>query len=616
MNTKRKLSRREMIKLVGLGAAGATLAACAPQTVTVIVTQQVQVEKKVEVTKEVEKVVTKEVNKLVTPTPVKGITNSAGTELPPDAVSLDKQFILNAVGITGGGFGHIMESLYNRAFEHAGGTETLTTLNTDLETIPVGCESWKQSDDGLSWDFILRKGLVFNDGSLITAKDWEYTLKWSLSRGYDFGFFYLDIKNAADVLAKKKPQDELGIKAIDDFTLRITTEKITPYTPSLGTWFELAKAGSWEAAGENWALDPKRYISSGPFTLSEFERGVKDTWVLNPKYKGIRKTYINEIRERTLPTGIAAYMAGDLQTYSVSGATPPAERALVNANPVLRGESHPQPATYTDYLGFNTLKGKFPPLDNPDVRMALCKAIDKETLVAQIWQGMANPAWGILPTGFPGYSGNKLKDLDPNKYDPEAAKQLLSKAGFPGGKGFPKFELWIRQPVPIQVALCQAIQARWKENLGIEVDLKPADFQAFAEVYKGKGEKAPIYHVSYSLDYQDPATFFNVFKNDGRHPHDGAAWTDAYEKANYGKKTTAERFTQLAEVEKMLVEGLGYYFLHSPFSISMWPCNAAGAALDPNKSGFSFWGGGGAGSPHSYEETYWTNATCRAGVSG
>jgi oligopeptide transport system substrate-binding protein len=613
MNKRSKLSRRKLLKLAGMGTAGIAISACAPQTV--VVTQQVekvvtqQVEKQVEVTTEVEKV--------VTPTPQKGLTNALGVELPADALPLEQQYILNSIGTVGGGFGHIMESLYNRAFEHAGGAETLTSLNTDLETVPIACESWTQSDDGLSWDFKLRKDLVFSDGTPITAKDWVYTLQHSLGNGYDFGFFYLDIKNAADVLAQTTSPDQLGIAAVDDYTLRITTNLPTPYAPSLGTWFEVAKNGIWESAGDNWALDPKRYVSSGPFTLSVFERGAKDTWTLNDKYKGIRRPYVTEIREQTLPKGIAAYMAGDVQTYAIDGNTPPAERALVNANPVLRSESHPQPASYTDYLGFNTLSGKFPPLDNPDVRMALCKAIDKETLIAQVWQGMSNPAWGILPKGFPGYSGDKLKDLDPNKYDPEAAKQLLSKAGYPDGKGFPKFQMWIRQPSDIQTALCQAIQARWKENLGIEVELKPADFQAFAEVYKGKGEKAPIYHVSYSMDYMDPATFLNVFVNKGgRHPHEDQAWDDAYQKANYGKKTTEERFAQLAEVEKALVNGTGYYFLHSPFTISLWPCNAAGANLQPNKNGYAFWGGGGVGCPHTYEGIYWTDPACRAGVEG
>lgn len=600
MSTNKKLSRRNMLKLAGLTSAGAALAACAPQTVVV--------------TQEVEKVVEKEKVVEVTAAAPTGPTNALGVTLPADALPLEQQYIKAPIGGTGGGFGHIMESLYNRAFEHAGGAETLTSLDINLETVPIACESWSVSEDGLSWDFALRRDLVFSDGTPITAHDWVYTLRWSLARGYDFGWFYTDIKNATEVMNGSVPPEELGIEAVDDYTLRITTKAYTPYLPGLGTWFEVARKDIWETAGENWALDPARYVSSGPFKLTEFNRGVSHKWTLNETYKGIRRPYMTEIREQPLPVGIAAYIAGDIQTYSIDGNTPPAEVALINANPVLRAESHPQPSNYTDYLGFNTMPGAFPPLDNPDVRLALCKAIDKETLVGEIWRGFSNPAWGILPKGFPGYTGDKLKGLDPNVYDPEAARQLLSKAGFADGKGFPRFEMWIRQPTPIQLTMCQAIQARWKENLGIEIDLKPADFQAFAEVYQGRGEKAPIYHVAYSLDYYDPATFLNVFvTNGGRHPHKDPAWDAAYAAAN-ATRDPAARFAAIADVEAQLVNSTAYYFLHSPFSIVLWPCNAKGETLQPNKDGYSFWGGGGVGCPHAYEGIYWSDPACRVGV--
>jgi ABC-type transport system substrate-binding protein len=381
-------------------------------------------------------------------------------------------------------------------------------------------------------------------------------------------------------------------------------------------WFYPAKKDLWETAGENWALDPARYVACGPFTLKEFNRGVKNLWGLNEKYSGVREVWLTEIREQSMPSGLPAYIAGDIPSYGISQDTPPAEVALINANPVLRAESHPQPSTFTDYLGFNTMPGAYPPIDNPDVRLALCKAIDKETLVGEIYRGFANPAWGILPKGFPGFSGDALKDLDPNKYDPEAAKQLLSKAGFPDGKGFPKFDVWMRQPGQIQLNLLQAIQARWKENLGIEVELKPADFQAFAEVYQGKGEKAAIYYVSYAMDYLDPATFLNVFvTKGGRHPHVDPAWDEKYTSANKLLDSKA-RLDAITEVEKDLVNSTAYFFTVQPFSISLFPCNLKGWGTQPNKDGYVFANGGYPGCIHAWEGLYWADPACRASAGG
>jgi len=595
--SKKVLSRRAFLRDVGIAAAGVFLSSCA--------TPETQIIKE---TVEVETVVEKIVE--VTPTIVPGEINALGEMLPGDALSLVEQYILIGIGTVGGGYGHIMESLYNRAFEHAGGAETFTSLDTDMNVYGVGEESWEPSADGAYWDFKLRKELVFSNGKPITAHDWIYTMQWSLSNGYDFAWFYFDIKNAQKVTAGELPPEDLGMEAIDDYTLRIYTEAPVPYLPMLGVWFEVMQANAQDELGENWALDPDRYVSSGPFILTKFDRGIGHKWELNASYKGIRRPYMTEIREETLPTGLPAYIAGDIQSYGLGANSPSAEIALVNSNPILRSESHPGLATSTDYLGFNTL-GLYPELENADVRLALCKAIDKEILVSQIYQGFAHPAWGILPKGFPNYN-QELKDLDPNIYDPEKAKELMAKAGFPDGKGFPKFELYIRQPNAKQLAICEAIQARWKEHLGVEIELRPSDFQSFTSASFSE-KTAPMYYVGYAQDYNDPATFLNVFRSTGRHPHADESWDAVYNPAN-SSFDPAERLAGMKEAEKLLVESTAWFFLVQPFSTSLWPCNGQGWALEPNKDGYQFWGGGGVGCPHAYEGIYWADSNCRIGL--
>jgi oligopeptide transport system substrate-binding protein len=607
--SKRKpLSRREFLHVMGLASAGAFLASCTtpePQVIRETIEVEKVVEKMVEV--EVEKTVETERLVEVTAVPMTGPVNALGESLPADALALDEQFILTGIGAVGGGYGHIMESLYNRAFEHAGGQETLTSLDINFDVYGVGCESWEPASDGSYWDFFLRRGLTWSDGSPITARDWVYTLRWSLSNGYDFAWFYFDILNAQKVTSGELPAEELGIEAVDDYTLRIHTEAPVPYLPMLGVWFQVMPENSQETLGDNWALDPSRYVASGPFKLTTFNRSLGNLWELNPEYKGIRRPWLTKIREENVPGGLAAYMAGDVQRHDVGAVSPPAEIGLVNANPVLRAESHPQPPTYTDYLGFNTL-GDFAPLADPNVRLALCKAIDKATIVSQIYQGFAHPAWGILPVGFPNYNP-ELEQLDPNVYDPEAAQQLLADAGYPGGQGFPVYELYIRQPTTQQVAVCEAIQAQWRENLGITIELRPSDFQSFTSASFGD-RTAPMYYVGYAQDYVDPATFMNVFRYTGRHPHQDESWDELYNAAN-SSFNPDERFAGMMEAEKLLVESAAWYFVAQPFNVALWPCNAEGPTLVPNKDGYRMWGGGAIGCPHAYEGMYWTDSNCR-----
>ena len=607
------LSRRRFLIGAGAVAAGSVLAACQPATVVVEkeVTQVVKETVIVEGTP-VERVVE------VTPTPLTGPTNALGVTLPADALPLEEQYWLLSTGEIGSGlsawgaYGHSMESQYNHAYEPGMGQEILTTLDKENKVVPVACESFEMSEDGMYWDFRLRKNLKFSDGKPLVADDWVFTLRRSLSRGYDFGWFYYDIKNAAEVTEAGMDPEQLGIEAVDDYTLRIYTTAPCPHLPALGVWFEVAPPQAYAQYGDNWSLEPEHYIASGPYTLAEFERGVRYRFDLNPTYQGIIRPMFTQIRGELLPTGLPAYIAGDIRAYTVSMDTPAGEIGIVNANPILRAESHPQPPTITEYIGFNTLGGEFAPLDKRDVRLALCKAIDKDTLVGEIGRGFASTAWGILPPNFPGYAGDELKPLEPNVFDVEAARALLAKAGYGDGVGFPTFEMWIRAPTPSVLALCQAVQAQWKEHLGIQVELRPADYQAFTDKAFGE-KKAAIYYVAYQLDYYDPSTFLGVFRTEGgRHPHKDPEY-DAFYTQAVSNLDLAKRAEQLVEAEKMLVESAAYLFMWSPFTTTLWPCNLSGPQMEPNADGYVMTGPPVA-TGNAFSGLYWAKSDCRQGL--
>lgn len=582
------------------------MVACTPQaTATPVVlkeTVQVEVEKQVEVTKMVE----------ITAIPKTGPTNALGVTLPEDALPLDQQIYTIAMGKVGeqfgGAYGHEMESLYNRAYAMGLGSEALTSLDKEGKIIGAGCESWKQSDDGLYWDFKLRPELVFSDGKAITAADWVFTFQHSFSKGYDFGWFFGDILNANDVLAGTKPAEELGVEAVDDLTFRIKSPTPVPYIPALGLWAWLAPKQAYDQSGDNWSLDPKTYIASGPWKLAELNRGVQVTWELNETYKGVARPYITKIYERPAPSSLPAYMNGEIPEYSLGIDSPAGEVGIVNANPVLRSESHPQPAVVTWYIGFNTL-GDYKELNDPKVRLALSKAIDKSTIIGEIGHGFADPAWGILPKGFPGNTYEALKAEDPNVFDVEGAKKLLADAGFPEGKGFPEFELWIRSPKPFMTSLCEAVQASWKANLGINVKLVPADHPTFTQaVFKDR--KVPIYFVGYSYDFWDAATFMAVFRTGSRHPWGNTTFDDVYAKANAEIDQT-KRLAGLAEAEKILVNDVGFIFLICPFGIKLFPCNLQGEFVSPNSLGYSNNTGSTYGNTSGMIGFYWSQSECR-----
>jgi ABC-type oligopeptide transport system substrate-binding subunit len=378
------------------------------------------------------------------------------------------------------------------------------------------------------------------------------------------------------------------------------------------TWAYVAPKQAYEQYGDNWSVEPEHFITNGPWLLTEFERGVKWTFALNPKYKGIARPYMTELRAATAPVTLGAYINGEIYQYTLGPDSPAGEVGMVNSNPVLRAESHPNFAAGTYYIGFNT-DGMFEELTDPKVRLALCKALDKETIVGALGRGFAYPAWGILPKGFVGNSYDALKNEDPNIFDVAAAKQLMADAGFPDGNGFPEFELWMRSVAPTELTYCEAIQAAWKENLGVNVKLVPADHPTFTKaVFTEK--KVPLYAVGYSLDYWDPVTFLNVFRSGSRHPWSSKAFDDAIIEAN-AKADPTERFAGISAAEKMLVNDVGFCFFSCAFTISLWPCTIAGGWSKPNSLGYSAPSTSPyAGGPNMYDDFYFTDSTCRAGL--
>jgi oligopeptide transport system substrate-binding protein len=161
------------------------------------------------------------------------------------------------------------------------------------------------------------------------------------------------------------------------------------------------------------------------------------------------------------------------------------------------GEYFPGPILNTRYIGFDTGR---PPFDDARVRRAFALTIDRQVLADVVLRGYVSPATGgFVPPGMPGHSagGNLL-------YDPKQARQLLSDAGYPGGRGFPTVDGLISLcSVPSLIA--EYLQTQWRENLGVEIEWETADWPSFLDRLYGE---PPHLHLNMWLaDYADPDSF-------------------------------------------------------------------------------------------------------------
>lgn len=278
--------------------------------------------------------------------------------------------------------------------------EGLVKYDAGLHIVPGLAESFSVSDDKLTYRFVLRPGLRFSDGSALTAKDVEATLKLATASGSPFRADYVDVDffHANDpsdfVIHLKKPSAPL--------LSRLVEMRILPAAP-LSTLDQGRVALS------------RQPISSGPFCLSKWEAGLELTFTPNPYYWG-DKPKIDKLIWRVTPDKTLLALALNRKEINVAPIDAQSWSSVLKENRALvldrfRGSR-------TVYLGFNLSR---PPFDSQTLRQAVGMAIDRESLIKQLYCGFAHlPATDVSP-------GSKFFNATTEAlpYDPARARRSL-----------------------------------------------------------------------------------------------------------------------------------------------------------------------------------------------
>jgi ABC-type oligopeptide transport system substrate-binding subunit len=252
-----------------------------------------------------------------------------------------------------------------------------------------------------------------------------------------------------------------------------------------------------EADGSAWT-EVGTIVTNGPFRLQAWTHGESLVLARYPAYHG---RFIGNLRRVELsllgdpPTHLEKYEADRLDILALAR-LPPAES--IRAWQRHAGECISAPALITWYVGLNVSRS---PFDDPRVRRAFVRAIDMEALAGvALGSGFYPSTGGFVPPGMPGHSeGIGLP------HDPERARQLLSEAGYPGGRGLPVLELLM---VHTRGPVGEFLQAEWGENLGVEIRCVNV---GLAEMYDRLANDAPpIFSLAWRAEYPDPDNFLRV----------------------------------------------------------------------------------------------------------
>ncbi|HOR42610.1 MAG TPA: peptide ABC transporter substrate-binding protein [Atribacterota bacterium] len=459
--------------------------------------------------------------------------------------------------------------------------EPLMGLNKDLEVAPLGAEYWKVSEDGLNWTFHLRKGLKWSDGAPVTAHDYVFALQRAVINGYDFSWYWstiAGIKNWERVEKNELPVDELGIKALDDYTLTITTETPKPFLAMVLTRLYPTPRHAVQRYGDEYATRAETMVGNGPFMVIEWVRGSHITLVQNPYYEGIWPPYLEKIvlKYGTFDpeTGFPAYLNDEIH-YSELNA---GQLAYVKKN--LPEELYSGPMLRLFYLSFDTTK---PPFNDVRVRQAFNHAINREELCSTVLRDVAIPEYSVLMKGFPGYDPIQAKEL--SEYDLELAKKLLAEAGYPDGEGFPEQELWVRnasQHAVWQIPAAAYLQAQLKEALGVNIIPRLIEVKTYTDALNQYSHN--LFLATYGFDYLDPSNFMDLFLTNGRHSWPNPDYNRLVNEAD-SAFDWEERIEKYREAEQVLIQEAPAIFIFQAMHCVVWKPFLKVGALEKNKEG-------------------------------
>jgi oligopeptide transport system substrate-binding protein len=437
----------------------------------------------------------------------------AAKALPPDAAPAEEQ-VFRYLGYEPAGL-DISKSVYQSG-QSEFIFERLCMLDHNNELIPAAADRWESSDDGKTWTFYLHPGAKWSDGTPVTAHDFEYTYRRLLDpdSGNVYAFFYYDIRGAK-AYNQRETSDPgtLGIRALDDLTFVIETERPCSYLPFV-TQFPTSSPvprRQVEKYGEKWT-EAGNFVSNSAFHLEEWLTGNHMTFGPNLYYDGNNPAYLRKIRRiftgpvgsgsASGPVGLLPYENHEVDMVTVSGA---ADLERIRNDPVLSNELFSYDGFGTEYLFFRTQK---PPFDDVRVRKAFAHALDKETIANVVLGGSVLPAYTMLPPHFPGYVGDKYKDLQ--AYDPDRAQMLLAEAGYPGGRGFPNVDIWLADSAPSSPIgqVSQVIQQKLREVLGVTISIRNTQSNAYIKsMYEWE---IPLSLGGFGYDYPDPQSLLGV----------------------------------------------------------------------------------------------------------
>jgi oligopeptide transport system substrate-binding protein len=434
----------------------------------------------------------------------------------------------------------------------------LMRFTPDFVSVPWLAEKVESNADGSVWTFHLRKNAQWSNGDRVTAHDFAWSWKRQLdpATAAPYSAFLYDLKNGeAFNKGQVKDANEVGVKALDDYTLEATLEGPRGYFPVLVAYAAALPAHrpSVEKHGDKWT-EAANIVTNGPWVLESWDHNKQFTLKKNPHYFDRDNITLERVIYPIIPRA-AGFLPYDNHEIDYA-LVPPGDLRRLQADPKASQEviRYFYPGTF--YLVPQVIK---PPFDNPKVRQAMSHAIDRKILAERISQGFGIPAHAMIPPGLPGYFDDEgLKQLQ--RYDPKLAMESLKGTPYEGGKNWPKILISMRDEPYAAKPMAEGVQAMLREVLNMPTELEVLEPRVFRErLWK---QDLQLIWIRWFMDYPDPHNeYFDTFYGK-RTTGKRQAWAndafDALISQARGELETPKRMALYRQAEEVLQTDVGY----------------------------------------------------------
>jgi oligopeptide transport system substrate-binding protein len=417
--------------------------------------------------------------------------------------------------------------------------------------VPGWAESWDISPDGKVYTFHLRTNAVWSTGEPLTSANvlysWRRALDPATASDYAGQLFY--IKGAEDFYnGKIKDPAQVGIAALDATTFRVELSYPLAFFLDLCCFPTLAivPRQTIDARGDRW-LAARPLPSSGPYELVAWRLNDKVRLRKNPRYwdaANTRSEVIDLLPTASPNTALNLFETGMADVIWDKDLAPLELMDVVKNRP----EFHPFPFLGAYFYRFNVTRK---PFDDPRVRKAFALATDKGRLTRKLTFGGEKPASHFVPDGVANYQSPPGLGFDTDR-----ARALLAEAGFPKGKGFPRFQYMYFSSAGgarLQERIGVELQQMWREVLGVEMELRQIERKIFYNAQTRLDYDMAA--SSWVGDYNDANTFLDLFTSNSGNNRTG--WKnsryDALLQAANRLVDIGQRSQLLNQAEELLV---------------------------------------------------------------